>query len=245
VTYIKAPRRNSPPGLFGRVGLNRNLGWRERPRKRRELLGGFLGPWQVIRGKNRTFKINMLGRRCTRVLDQQIAKKRRRNLMAHVQRIVPCLWFDKDAEEAANFYVSLFENSRIVRTTRYGKAGHGVHGKPEGSVLTVVFSLAGQEFTALNGGPAFKFDEAISLQVFCETQEEVDFYWSRLTASGGEEGPCGWLKDKYGLSWQITPTILAEMLNDPDPVKTDNVMNALLQMRKLDIATLKRAYAGE
>lgn len=164
--------------------------------------------------------------------------------MAHFHKIIPCLWFDKEAEEAANFYVSIFHNSRIVRTTRYGEAGHEIHGQSEGSVMTVVFALDGQEFTALNGGPNFKFNEAISLQILCETQEEIDYFWGRLSA-GGEEGPCGWLKDRYGLSWQVTPTILIEMLNDPNPEKTQSVTNAFLKMRKFDIAALRRAYAGE
>lgn len=164
--------------------------------------------------------------------------------MARFQRITPCLWFDKEAEEAANFYVSIFNNSRIVRTTRYGKAGHEIHGKPEGSVLTVVFALDGQEFTALNGGPQFKFDEAISLQILCETQEEVDYFWGRLTA-GGEEGPCGWLKDRFGLSWQVTPTLLLDLLNDPNPEKAQSVTSAMFQMKKFDIAALRRAYSGE
>lgn len=164
--------------------------------------------------------------------------------MAQFQRISPCLWFDKEAEEAANFYVSVFQNSRIIRTTRYTNAGNEIHGKSEGSVLTVQFALDGQEFLALNGGPQFKFSEAISFQVYCETQEEIDYYWDRLTANGGEEGPCGWLKDRFGLSWQVTPTILDEMLTDPDPAKVERVMQVIFQMKKLDIATFKRAYAG-
>ena len=165
--------------------------------------------------------------------------------MARFQRIAPCLWFDSEAEAAANFYVSIFPNSQIIRTTRYGKAGHEIHGKPEGSLLTVVFALDGQEFTALNGGPEFKFSEAISLQVFCETQEELDSYWSSLTADGGQEGPCGWLKDRFGLSWQITPIMLEQILTDSDPERTDRVMTAMFQMRKLDIAALQRAYDGK
>ncbi len=165
--------------------------------------------------------------------------------MARFQRIAPCLWFDDQAEAAANFYVSIFQNSQIIRTTRYGKAGHEIHGKPEGTVLTVIFALDGQEFTALNGGPEFKFSEAISLQVFCETQEELDSYWNSLTADGGQEGPCGWLKDRFGLSWQITPIMLEQILTDPDPERTDRVMTAMFQMRKLDIAALQRAYDGK
>lgn len=206
--------------------------------------GPFHGLWQETYYERPNFDDKHVGKRshgCWNNTSKTAEEKR----VAHFQRIVPCLWFDKEAEEAANLYVSLFDNSRIVRTTRYGKAGNEIHGKPEGSVLTVVFSLDGQEFTALNGGPEFKFDEAISLQVLCETQAEVDHYWNSLTANGGKEGPCGWLKDRYGLSWQIVPTILSEMLNDPDPAKTDNVMKALLQMKKLDIAALNRAYSGE
>ncbi len=152
--------------------------------------------------------------------------------------ITPFLWFDHQAEEAAKFYVSIFKNSQIVTTTRYGEAGPG----PKGSVMTVVFQLEGQEFIALNGGPQFKFTEAISFSVNCKTQKEVDEFWEKLSA-GGEEGPCGWLKDKYGLSWQINPTILGEMLNDPDPKRSRRVMEAMLKMKKIDIAGLQRAYA--
>jgi predicted 3-demethylubiquinone-9 3-methyltransferase (glyoxalase superfamily) len=152
-------------------------------------------------------------------------------------RITPFLWFDTQAEEAANFYVSVFNNSKLVNITRYGEAGPG----PKGSVMTVVFELDGQEFIALNGGPQFTFTEAISFSVDCKTQEELDEFWEKLS-EGGEEGPCGWLKDKYGLSWQINPTILGEMLNDPDPEKSKRVMEAMLTMNKIDIAGLKRAY---
>jgi predicted 3-demethylubiquinone-9 3-methyltransferase (glyoxalase superfamily) len=155
-------------------------------------------------------------------------------------KISPFLWFDTQAEEAANFYVSVFPNSRIVRTSRYGEAGPGV----KGSVMTVTFELDGQEVIALNGGPQFEFNEAISLTVDCKTQEEVDRYWQKLSADGGAEGPCGWLKDKYGLSWQINPTVLGQMLEDPDPRKAKRVMEAMLQMKKIDIPTLKRAYEG-
>lgn len=165
--------------------------------------------------------------------------------MAHFQRIVPCLWFDKEAEEAANFYISIFDNSRIVRVSHYTEAGHEIHRQPEGSVLTVVFALDGQEFTALNGGPQFKFDEAISLQILCETQEEVDYYWNRLIADGGHEGPCGWLKDRFGLSWQVTPTMAEQWITDPDPEKVSRVMNAMFKMKKLDIESLRQAYSGE
>jgi predicted 3-demethylubiquinone-9 3-methyltransferase (glyoxalase superfamily) len=151
-------------------------------------------------------------------------------------RITPFLWFDTQAEQAAKFYCSVFKNSKIVTTTRYGDAGPG----PKGSVMTVVFQLEGQEFIALNGGPQYQFTEAISLSVSCKTQQEVDYYWKQLSA-GGEEGPCGWLKDKYGLSWQVNPTILGELLSDPDPKKAQRVMEAMLKMKKIDIPALQRA----
>jgi len=154
-----------------------------------------------------------------------------------VQKITPCLWFDGQAEEAANFYVSLFKDSGIVSLSRFGEGAPG----PAESVMTVNFQIGGQEFIALNGGPHFNFTEAISLFVNCETQEEVDELWAKLS-EGGEEGQCGWLKDRYGLSWQIVPTVLGEMLGDPDPEKAQNVMQAMLRMRKLDMATLRRAY---
>jgi predicted 3-demethylubiquinone-9 3-methyltransferase (glyoxalase superfamily) len=155
-------------------------------------------------------------------------------------RINPFLWFNNQAEEAANFYVSVFKNSRIVRVTRYGDAGPG----PKGSVMTVDFQLDGQEFVALNGGPQFSFSPAISFVVNCQTQAEVDEFWQKL-AAGGEEVECGWLTDKYGLSWQIVPTVLVDMLNDPDPVKSQRVLKAMMQMKKIDIATLKRAYENQ
>ncbi len=154
-----------------------------------------------------------------------------------MQRIAPFLWFDTQAEEAARFYVSIFRNSKILKVARYGEAGPG----PRGSVMTVQFQLDGQEFIALNGGPQFKFTEAVSLSVSCQTQEEVDEYWTRLS-EGGEQGQCGWLKDKYGLSWQVNPTILGEMLSDPDPQRAKRVMEAMLTMKKIDIARLKQAY---
>jgi len=154
-------------------------------------------------------------------------------------KITPFLWFDGQAEEAASFYVGIFPSSRIVTMARYGEAGPG----PQGSVMTVVFELDGKEFIGLNGGPHFKFTEAISFSVDCKSQAEVDRYWSALGA-GGEEGPCGWLKDRYGLSWQINPTILGEMLSDPDPAKSRRVMEAMLKMKKIDIAALERAYRG-
>ena len=158
-----------------------------------------------------------------------------------MQKITPFLWFDDKAEEAVKFYVSVFKNSRIGGVARYGEAGAKVSGRPMGSVMTVAFQLDGQDFVALNGGPHFKFTEAISLLVNCETQDEVDALWEKLS-EGGAKGQCGWLKDKYGLSWQIVPTALGEMMSDPDPEKSKRVMNAMLQMKKLDIKTLKQAY---
>jgi predicted 3-demethylubiquinone-9 3-methyltransferase (glyoxalase superfamily) len=154
-----------------------------------------------------------------------------------MQKITPFLWFDDKAEEAMNFYTSIFENSKIGSVTRYGEEGPG----PAGSVMTATFELDGQEFIALNGGPQFTFTEAVSFFVNCETQEEVDKLWEKLS-EGGEKGQCGWLKDKYGLSWQIVPSALGEMLNDPDPVKSQRVMKAMLQMDKIDINGLKQAY---
>jgi predicted 3-demethylubiquinone-9 3-methyltransferase (glyoxalase superfamily) len=154
-----------------------------------------------------------------------------------MQRITPFLWFDDQAEEAVELYTSVFRNSRVGTVTRYGKAGPG----PEGSVMTVSFELEGLQFTALNGGPEFKFNEAISFVVDCRSQEEVDELWEKLS-DGGEEGPCGWLKDRFGVSWQIVPTILPELLNDPDPEKAQRVTEAMLQMKKIDIGTLKQAY---
>jgi predicted 3-demethylubiquinone-9 3-methyltransferase (glyoxalase superfamily) len=165
--------------------------------------------------------------------------------VAFVQKITPCLWFDNQAEEAARFYVSLFENSAIGTVTRYGKEGFEVHGRPEGSVLTVSFRLEGQEFTALNGGPRFKFTEAISFVVRCETPAEVDRYWDGLREGGDERAQqCGWLKDKYGVSWQIVPAALFEMIADADSEKSGRVMRAMLQMKKLDLASLRQAYRG-
>jgi predicted 3-demethylubiquinone-9 3-methyltransferase (glyoxalase superfamily) len=158
-------------------------------------------------------------------------------------KITPCLWFDTQAEEAADAYVAIFRNSRIVQLSRYGKEGHEIHGREAGSVMTVEFEIDGQRLVALNGGPHFKFNEAVSFQVHCETQQEIDYYWSRL-AEGGEEGPCGWLKDRYGLSWQVVPKVLPDMLMDPDPEKSGRVTKAFLQMRKFDIEELERAYAG-
>jgi predicted 3-demethylubiquinone-9 3-methyltransferase (glyoxalase superfamily) len=154
-----------------------------------------------------------------------------------MQRITTFLWFDTQAEEAANFYVSVFKNAKILKVARYGDAGPG----PKGSVMTVQFQLDGQEFIALNGGPHFKFTEAVSLSVSCKTQEEVDYYWEKLS-QGGEEGPCGWLKDKYGLSWQVNPTVLAEMISNPDAKRSKRAMEAMLKMKKINIAQLEEAF---
>ena len=165
--------------------------------------------------------------------------------MGRIQRITPCLWFDDQAEEAAAFYTSIFPNSRIVAISRYGEAGREIHGRPAGTVMTVAFELEGQRFTALNGGPVFTFNEAISLQVHCETQAEVDHYWEKLS-TGGDPGAqqCGWLKDRYGASWQVVPAVLPEMLADPEAEGSQRAMEAMLTMKKLDIATLERAFAG-
>ncbi|MGD0143943.1 MAG: VOC family protein [Rhizomicrobium sp.] len=158
-----------------------------------------------------------------------------------MQKIATCLWFDDNAEEAVNFYVSIIRNSRVRKISRYTGAGQEVHGRPEGSVMVVVFELDDREFMALNGGPHFKLTEAISLRVNCESQTEVDTLWETLSA-GGEKSQCGWLKDKFGLSWQIVPTVLDEMMGDKDTKKAARVMTAMLKMQKLDIATLKRAF---
>ena len=160
--------------------------------------------------------------------------------MASKQKIKTFLWFDKEAEEAAKFYTSIFKNSRITTVSRYDDAGPG----PKGSAMTVAFELEGQEFLALNGGPQFKFTEAISLLVTCDSQAEIDELWSKLTA-GGQESQCGWLKDRYGLSWQIVPSALPHLLQDPDPAKSARVMRAMLQMKKMDLARLERAYRGQ
>ena len=159
--------------------------------------------------------------------------------MTDTQKITTFLWFNQEAEEAANFYVSLFKDSKILSVSRYGDSGPG----PKGSVMVVSFQLAGQKFTALNGGPHFKFTEAISLFVDCESQEEVDTLWSKLTADGGQESRCGWLKDRYGLSWQIVPTRFMQMMQDKDPKRTQRVMQAMMTMNKFDLARLEQAYA--
>ncbi len=158
-----------------------------------------------------------------------------------MKSITPCLWFDDQGEEAARFYTSIFKNSKIKQVARYGESGAAVSGRPKGSVMTVLFELQGQEFMALNGGPMFKFTEAVSFMVMCENQDEVDRYWKALL-QGGEESQCGWLKDKFGLSWQVVPTAVHEMMQDKDPVRSERVMKAILGMKKIDIAALRRAY---
>lgn len=152
------------------------------------------------------------------------------------KQITPCLWFDNQAEEAAIFYTSVFKNSKLESISRYGKEGFEFHGQPEGTAMTVVFQINGQQYTALNGGPVFKFNESVSFQVFCDNQEEIDYYWEKLTENGGEEGQCGWLKDKFGLSWQIIPSILPKLMTDPE--KAGKVTNAFMQMKKFEIAKL-------
>ena len=159
------------------------------------------------------------------------------------QKIMPCLWFDTEGEAAAKHYVSIFKNSKIGRIGRYGNEGKEIHGKDAGTVMTVEFELEGQKFLALNGGPQFKFDEAVSFQVFCDTQDEVDYFWSKLSAVPEAE-QCGWCKDKFGLSWQIIPRQLGELIGDPDPVKSKRVINAMLKMHKIIVADLEKAHAG-
>ena len=158
-----------------------------------------------------------------------------------MQKITPCLWFNDQAEEAMRFYVSVFKNSKVGRVTRYGEAGAKVSGRPKGSVMTATFEIEGQEFMALNGDPHFTLSEAVSFIVKCDMQKEIDTFWEKLS-EGGEKGVCGWLKDKFGLSWQIVPTVLSDMMQDKDADKTNRVMQAILQMKKLDIARLQEAY---
>ena len=161
-------------------------------------------------------------------------------------KIAPMFWFDNQAEEAATYYTGIFKNSKIVKVSRYGKAGQEIHKQKPGSVMTIAFELDGQTFTALNGGPIFKFNEAISLQIYCETQEEVDYFWDKLTAGGDKNAQqCGWLKDKYGVSWQVVPKILPDLVGDTNSEKSDRAMSAIMQMKKLDIEALKRAYDGQ
>ena len=165
--------------------------------------------------------------------------------MQITSKITPCMWFDNEAEEAARFYTGIFKNSKIAQISRYGEAGREVHGRPAGSVMVVAFELDGQEFTSLNGGPLFKFTEAISFQVNCETQEEVDYYWDNLSEGGDKKAQrCGWLKDQFGLSWQVVPLVLRELVGDPDSAKSQRTMAAMMKMKKIDIATLERAYEG-
>jgi len=165
--------------------------------------------------------------------------------MSSAQRITPCLWFEDQAEEAARFYTGIFKDSRIGRISRYGEAGREVHRRPPGTVMTVAFELDGQAFTALNGGPVFKFNEAISFQVSCQDQQEVDYYWEKLSEGGDEKAQqCGWLKDKYGVSWQVVPTVVMALISDPASEKSQRAMAAMLQMKKIDIARLERAHAG-
>jgi predicted 3-demethylubiquinone-9 3-methyltransferase (glyoxalase superfamily) len=161
-----------------------------------------------------------------------------------MKKVNAFLWFDSEAEEAAKFYVGIFKNSKICRITRYPKEAAEKIGRPPGSVMTVEFKLDGVDFVALNGGPMFKFTEAISFSVNCETQEEIDYFWEKLSADGGETGPCGWLKDKFGLSWQVSPVVLGDMLSDRDEAKAERVMSAMMEMTKIDIAQLERAAKG-
>lgn len=165
--------------------------------------------------------------------------------MSSVQTITPCLWFDRQAEVAARFYTSIFKNSKLGATTRYGEAGKEIHGMPPGTVLTVAFELDGQGFTALNGGPVFKFNEAISFQVNCETQAEVDYFWDKLSAGGDPQAQqCGWLKDQFGVSWQIVPSVLSKLMSDPDAGRAQRAMQAMFKMKKIDITELERAAKG-
>ena len=158
-----------------------------------------------------------------------------------MQKITPFLWFDNNADEAVKFYTSVFKNSKLINARHYGDAGPG----PKGTIMTATIELEGQQLILLNGGPMFKFTEATSLFINCKTQEEVDYYWDKLTANGGKESQCGWLKDKFGVSWQVTPTVLIDMLHDKDATKAERVMKAMLQMRKIDISKLKASYDGK
>ena len=163
-----------------------------------------------------------------------------------MQKISPCLWFDNNAEDAVQFYVSIFKHAKVGNVTRYGKEGYEIHKKKEGTVMTIDFEIEGEKFLALNGGPVFKFNEAISFQIYCDTQEEIDYYWEKLTEGGDKNAQvCGWLKDKFGVSWQVVPLVLIKMLQDKDSNKTERVMKEMLQMHKLDINVLTKAYQGE
>jgi predicted 3-demethylubiquinone-9 3-methyltransferase (glyoxalase superfamily) len=170
---------------------------------------------------------------------------RREENVATIQKIAPCLWFDSEAEDAAKHYVGIFKNSRITRVTRYSKAGFETHHRPPGSVMVVAFELEGQSFTGINGGPVFRFNEAVSFQVYCATQAEIDYYWEKLTAGGDPRAQqCGWLKDRYGLSWQVVPANMDEMFKDESSAGSQRAMEAMLQMKKIDIAQLQRAHDG-
>lgn len=166
--------------------------------------------------------------------------------MPRFKQIAPCLWFDDQAEQAAKFYTAVFENSAITKVTRYGTAGYSEHKRPAGSVMTVAFELDGHPFTALNGGPMFRFNEAVSIQVFCETQQAIDYFWDKLREGGDPKSQqCGWLKDRFGLSWQIVPTVLPDLVSDPNSEGSQRAFTAMMRMKKIDIAELQRAYAGE
>lgn len=166
--------------------------------------------------------------------------------MQHIRKITPCLWFDDQAEEAAKFYTGIFKNSKIVAVSRYGEAGQEIHHRSPGSVMTVLFELDGQPFTALNGGPVFTFNEAISFEVTCETQDEIDYFWAKLSEGGDKNAQqCGWLKDKFGVSWQVVPAMMSDLFRDHTSENTERAMEAMLKMKKLDIAELQRAYDGE
>lgn len=165
--------------------------------------------------------------------------------MLSPHKIAPCLWFDTEAEQAVAFYCGIFKASRVLRVSRYGEAGHEFHGKAPGTVMAIAFELEGQPFSALNGGPMFKFNEAISLMIRCDTQDEIDDYWDKLTAGGDEQAQqCGWLKDRFGVSWQVVPATLLDMLSDGDADCAQRVMTAMLRMKKLDIAALRQAYTA-
>jgi predicted 3-demethylubiquinone-9 3-methyltransferase (glyoxalase superfamily) len=176
--------------------------------------------------------------------EQGAPKRKDKAMPISVHSISPCLWFDGQAEEAANFYVSVFENSRIGSVSRFSEEGYEVHGGKAGSVMTVEFEIRGQTFVALNGGPHFKFNEAVSFQVYCDAQKDIDYFWEKLS-EGGQEGPCGWLKDRYGVSWQVVPIALTRMLMDSNAKKVRRVTGAFLQMKKFDIDALKRAFEGD
>lgn len=165
--------------------------------------------------------------------------------MSSIRSITPCLWFDDQAEEAAKLYTGIFKSSKIIQVTHYTKAGQEIHGRPPGSVMTIIFELEGHKFTALNGGPHFKFNEAISFEIRCETQEEIDYFWEKLSDGGDPKAQqCGWLKDRFGVSWQVVPTAMDRMLEGPVSEKAERAMSAMMQMKKLDIAALQRAYDG-